>query len=142
MIIRKADAETEAGVLPSAELIEAMGKYMEEMVKAGVLLGGDGLHRSAKAARIKFSGGKPTVKDGPFTEVKELLAGYSIIQVKSREEALEWVKRWPPIDGHGEVELELRQILEAEDLGPELTADQRMREVRLRAESAAAAAKK
>jgi PhnB protein len=117
MIIRKADPETEAGAMASEELIEAMAKYNEEMINAGVLLGGDGLQPSSKGARIKFSNGRPTVTDGPFTEAKEMIAGYTLIQAASREEALEWVKRWPTLDGHGNVELELRQLYELEDLG-------------------------
>lgn len=137
MIIRKADKETEAGVLPSEQLFTAMMKYNEELVKAGVMLDGQGLHASSKGARIKFSGGKPTVVDGPFTETKELIAGFTMIQVKSREEAIEWVKRWPAIDGHGEVELELRQVFEAEDFGPEFTPELREQEERLRAQSSA-----
>src|SRR5215216_2708137 len=105
MIIRKADPETEAGALPTHELIAEMGKYNEEMVNAGVMLSGDGLRPSSQGARVKFSGGKPSVIDGPCTETKELSAGFSIIKVGSREEAIEWVKRWPPIDGGGEVEI-------------------------------------
>lgn len=119
MIIRKADAETEAETNPaegvSQELLSQMMSYNEEMAKAGVLIGGDGLMPSSRGFRIKFKGGKPTVVDGPFAEAKELVAGYTLIQVGSREEALEWVKKWPPLDGHGEVELELRQIYESED---------------------------
>src|SRR5947209_8729610 len=95
MIIRKADKETEAGLLPSGELLAAMMKYNEEMVNAGVMLQGEGLQSSSKGARIKFSGGKPTVIDGPFAETKELIAGFSIIRVNSKEKAIEWVKRWP-----------------------------------------------
>jgi hypothetical protein len=136
MIIRKADAETEAGVMPSHELLAAMGAYMEELNAAGVLLAGEGLQGSDKGARIKFSGGKPTVIDGPFAEAKELIAGYAIIQVGSREEAIDWVKRWPPLDGHGEVELELRQIFEAADFGPEFTPELREAEDRMRAQAA------
>ncbi|HYR07700.1 MAG TPA: YciI family protein [Longimicrobium sp.] len=117
MIIRKADPETEAGAMASEELIEAMAKYNEEMINAGVLLGGDGLQPASKGARIKFSNGRPIITDGPFTEAKEMIAGYTLIQVASREEALEWVKRWPTLDGHGNVELELRQLYELEDLG-------------------------
>jgi hypothetical protein len=134
-IIRKADKETEAGMLPNQELFAAMMKYNEELVKAGVMLDGQGLQPSAKGARVKFSGGKPTVIDGPFTETKELIAGFSMIQVKSKEEAIEWVKRWPSIDAHGEVELEIRQVFEAEDFGPEFTPEIREQEERLRAES-------
>ena len=128
MIIRKADKDTEAGVLPSEELIAAMGKYNEELVNAGAMLVGEGLQASSKGARVKFSAGRPRVIDGPFTEAKELIAGYSIIQVNSKEEAIEWVKRWPPIDGDGEVEIEIRQLFELEDFGPS-EAIERMREV-------------
>ena len=131
-VIRKADAKTEAGAMPSRELLAAMGKYMEEMVKAGVMLGGDGVQPSSKGARVKFSHGVPTVIDGPFTETKELLAGYCILQAKSREEAIEWLKKWPPIDGDGEIELEIRQILEADDFGPEFTPELREAEDKLR----------
>jgi hypothetical protein len=128
LIIRKADTSTEAGVAPTEELIAAMGRYNEEMVKAGVMLSGDGLQPSSKGARVKFSGGKPRVIDGPFTESKELVAGFSILQVDSKEEAIEWVKRWPQIDGGGEVEIEIRQLFELEDFGPGEAID-RMREV-------------
>ena len=117
MIIRKADRETEAGMKPSEELIAAMARYHEEMVDAGVLRAGEGLQPSAKGARVKFSRGKPKVIDGPFTESKELIAGVSLIEVGSKEEALEWVKRWPTIDGNGEVEIEIRQVYELSDLG-------------------------
>ncbi|MGV3723377.1 MAG: YciI family protein [Actinomycetota bacterium] len=137
MIIRKADAQTEAGVMPSEALLAAMGKYMGELVKAGILLGGEGLQPTSKGARIKFSGGKPTVIDGPFPEAKELIAGYALIQVASREEALDWVTRWPGLDGDGEVELELRQIFEAEDFGEEFTPELREAEERMRVEVAA-----
>jgi hypothetical protein len=128
MIIRKADNETEAGVMPSEELIAAMGKYNEEMVKAGVMLDGSGLKPSAKGARVRFSRGKPTVIDGPFAETKELIAGFSILQVNSRDEAIEWVRRWPQIDGHGNVEIEIRELYELEDFGPSEAID-RMREL-------------
>jgi hypothetical protein len=130
MIIRKADQKTEAGVMPSEELLAAMGKYNEEMVKAGVLVGASGLQGSSKGARVKFSRGKPTVIDGPFAEAKELIAGYSIIQVKSRQDAIDWVKRWPPLDGDGNVEIEIRQVFELEDFGPS-EAVKRMRKVGL-----------
>jgi hypothetical protein len=132
MILRKADRETEAGVLPTQELLAAMGKYMEEMGQAGVLLAGEGLHPSSKGARIKFSGGKPTVIDGPFAETRELIGGFCIIQVKSKAEAIDWIKRWPSVDGHGELELEIRQLLEAEDFGPEFTPELRKQEERIR----------
>lgn len=128
MIIRKADRNTEAGVMPTEELIAAMGKYNEEMVKAGVLVDASGLQRSSKGARVKFSKGKPTITDGPFAEAKELIAGYSIIQVKSRQEAIDWVKRWPALDGEGNVEIEIRQMFELEDFGPS-EAVERMRDV-------------
>jgi hypothetical protein len=136
MILRKADKKTEAGVLPDGKLLEAMMKYNAEMVNAGVMLAGEGLHPTAKGARIKFSGGKPKVIDGPFTEAKELIAGFTMIEVKSREEAIEWVKRWPGIDGDGEVELELRQVFEATDFGPELSPALREQEARLREQAA------
>jgi hypothetical protein len=128
MIIRRADDETEAGAVLSKELLEAMVKYNEEMIRAGVMLQGEGLDTSSKGARVKFSGGKPRVIDGPFAETKELIAGFSIIQVKSKEEAVEWVKRWPPIDAHGEFEIEIRRVLETEDFGGEFTADLRRQE--------------
>ncbi|WP_211444637.1 YciI family protein [Collimonas humicola] len=132
MIIRKADKATEAGEMPSEELLTAMIKYNEEMIQAGVMLAGEGLQPSAKGARIKFAGGKPTVLDGPFAETKELIAGFTMIQVKSKQEALEWVKRWPPLDAGGGVELELRQVFEAEDFGDELTPELRETEERQR----------
>jgi hypothetical protein len=135
MIIRKADRDTETGVMPSEQLLTDMMKYNEEMVNAGVMLAGEGLQPSAKGFRVKFSKGKPKVIDGPFTEAKELIAGFSIIQVRSREEALEWVKRWPASDANGEVELEVRQIFEAEDFGPEFTPELRAKEEELRAKS-------
>jgi len=135
MIIRKADKDTEAGVLPSTELLAAMMKYNEELVKAGVMLQGEGLQGSSKGARVKFSKGKPMVMDGPFAETRELIAGFTMIQVKSKAEAIEWVKRWPALDGHGEAEIEIRQVFEAEDFGPELTPEIRQQEERLRAEA-------
>ena len=121
MIIRKADRETEAWAKPSKALVDAMMAYNEEMIRAGVMLGGDGLKPSIRGARIKFSKGKPKVTDGPFAEAKELVAGYTIIEVASREEALGWAKRWPAEDGEGEVELELRELYEADDFGDEAT---------------------
>jgi hypothetical protein len=136
VILRKADQNTERGALPTQELVTAMMAYNEEMIKAGVMVGGDGLQPSAKGARITFSGGKPTVVDGPFTEAKELIAGYTLIEVKSREEAIEWVKRWPALDGDGEVELELRQLYEADDFGAEFTPEIRKQEELLRAQAA------
>lgn len=133
MIIRKADAETEAGALPSEELFTAMMKYTDELMKAGVMRAGEGLQPTSKGARVKFSNGKPTVTDGPFAEAKELIAGFSIIEVESREEAIAWLKRWPPEDGNGNVELELRQFYEADDFGEEFTPGWREQEERLRA---------
>ncbi len=117
IILRKADGDTEAGMMPGDELITAMGKYNEEMIKAGVMLAGDGLKPSSAGTRVRFSGGKPTVIDGPFAEAKELVAGFSIIDVKSKEEAIEWVRRWPPIDGNGNVEIEIRPLYELSDFG-------------------------
>jgi hypothetical protein len=136
MILVKADKNSEAGVMPSEKLFAAMGKYNEELVKAGVLLAGEGLHPSSKGARVKFSGSKRTVIDGPFTEAKELIAGFWLFQVKSKEEAIEWVKRCPnPMEG--ESEIELRQVFEAEDFGAEFTPELREAEERLRAQVAA-----
>lgn len=137
MILRLADKDTEAAVMPSEELLTAMGKYMEDLAKAGVLLGGEGLHPSSRGARVDFKHGKPTVIDGPFAEAKELIAGYTMLQVKSEEEALEWVKRWPALDAGGNVRLEIRRVFEAEDFGAEFTPEAREREDRLRAELAA-----
>lgn len=132
MIIRKADQNTEAGVMPSEQLLTAMVKYNQELMDAGMLLAGEGLQPSAKGARVKFSGGKPTVIDGPFAEAKELIAGFTMIQAKSKEEAIEWVKRWPALDGDGEVELEIRQVFEADDFGAEFTPELREAEERQR----------
>jgi hypothetical protein len=134
MILRKADQNTEAGALPSEKLLAAMGQYMEEMVKAGILLAGEGLRPTSEGVRVKFSHGKPSVTDGPFAEAKELVAGWSLIQVDSLEEAIKWVKRWPAEDGDGEVEIEIRRLYEAEDFGPEFTPALREQEERLRAQ--------
>src|ERR1700704_1982031 len=117
MIIRKADQNTEAGVLPGADVIAAMIRYNEEMLEAGVMLQGLGLQDSSKGVRVKFPNGRPLVIDGPFAETKELIAGFSMIQVKSKEEAIEWVKRWPAEDVG--VELELRPVHEPEEFAPE-----------------------
>ncbi|HEY4595198.1 MAG TPA: YciI family protein [Thermoanaerobaculia bacterium] len=136
MIFRKADKDTEAYVMPTERLLAEMGKYMEEMANAGILLGGEGLHPSSKGSRVKFSGGKPSVTDGPFAETKELVAGYGLIQVNSLQEAIDWTKRWPAIDGDGDVELEIRQVFEAADFGEEFTPELREREERLRAQVA------
>jgi hypothetical protein len=136
MIIRKADQDTEAYVMPTERLLTEMGKYMEEMANAGLLRAGEGLHPTSKGSRVKFSSGKPSVIDGPFAETKELIAGYSMIQVNSKQEAIEWAKRWPAIDGDGDIELEIRQVFEAEDFGAEFTPELREQEERLRAQVA------
>lgn len=133
MIIRKADEQTEAGVMPSEQQIAEMMAYNEQLVRAGVMLDGQGLHPSSNASRITFRDGSPTIVDGPFSETKELIAGFTIIEVKSREEALEWVKRWPEAN----VELELRQIFSAEDFGDEFTPELQAREAELREASGA-----
>ena len=133
MIIVRADKNTEAGVMPSEKLLTDMGKYNEELVKAGVLLGMEGLQPSSKGARVRFSGAKRTVIDGPFTETKELIAGYWLFQTKSLEEAIEWVKRCPnPLEG--DAEIEIRQVFEADDFGAEFTPELREQEERLRAQ--------
>ena len=128
MVIVKADKNSEAGVLPSHELLAEMGKFNVELVKAGVMLAGEGLKASSKGARVKFSGNKRTVTDGPFTETKELVAGFWLWQVRSKEEAIEWLKRAPFREG----EVEIRQVFEAEDFGPEFTPELREQEERLR----------
>jgi hypothetical protein len=135
MILIKADKNTEAGVLPDEKLLTEMGKFNEELSKAGVLLAGEGLHPSSKGARVKFSGQKRTVIDGPFTETKELLAGFWLWKVKSKEEAIEWVKRCPNPTG-GEPEIEIRQVFELDDFGPALTPELREQEERVWAEAA------
>jgi hypothetical protein len=133
LLIRKADKSTEAGVMPSQQLLTDMSKYMQEMSKAGILLAGEGLQPSSKGSRVKFSSGKPsTVIDGPFAETKELIAGFSMIQVKSKQEAIEWVKRWPTLDADGNVEIEIRQLFEAEDFGPEFTPEMRAAQEKMR----------
>jgi hypothetical protein len=121
MIVGKATKETEAGILPTAEAFAAMGKWNDELVKAGVLLAAEGLSPTSKGARVKFSGDKRTVIDGPFAETKELIAGFSIIQVNSLEEAIEWVKRAPNISADGESEIEIRKLMDIEDFGDEFT---------------------
>jgi hypothetical protein len=131
MVIVKATAESEAGVMPSQEMLAAMGQYNEELVKAGVMLAGEGLHPSSRGARVRFSGDKRSVIDGPFAETKELIAGFWILQCKSREEVIEWVKRCPnPMPGDSEIEI--RQIFEASDFGPEFTPELQEQEERLR----------
>jgi hypothetical protein len=140
MVIVKANKDSEAGVMPNEKLLAEMGKFNEELVKAGVMLAGEGLHPSSKGARVRFSGSKRTVIDGPFTEAKELVAGFWIFQVKSKEEAIEWVKRSPnPFEG--ESEIEIRQVFEDADFGAEFTPELREQENRLRAEMAAKAKK-
>ena len=135
MVLVKATKNSEAGKLPSQELLSAMMKYNEELVKAGIMLAGEGLHPSSKGARVRFSGSKRTVIDGPFAETKELVAGYWLWQCKSREEAIEWVKRCPnPMPGE-DSEIEIRQLFEAEDFGAELTPELREKEEQLRAQS-------
>jgi hypothetical protein len=132
MVIVKATKNSENGVMPSEQLLTEMGKYNEELVKAGIMLAGEGLHPSAKGKRIRFSGGKRTIVDGPFTETKELVAGYWLWQVKSIEEAVEWARRCPnPMPGE-EGELEIRPVFEAEEFGAEFTPELRAQEERLR----------
>jgi len=136
MILIKADKNSEAGVLPDQKLLTEMGKFNEELVKAGVMLAGEGLQPSSKGARVKFSGKNRSVIDGPFSETKELIAGFWLWQCKSKEEAIEWVKRCPnPMEGESEVEI--RQVFENEDFGAEFTPELRAQEDRIRAEIAA-----
>ena len=136
MVIVKASKGSEAGVMPNQKLLAEMGKFNEELVKAGVLLAGEGLHPTSKGKRVKFAGAKRTVVDGPFTETKELIAGFWLWQVRSLEEAIEWVKRCPN-PHEGESEIEIRQVFEAEDFGAEFTPELREKEERLRAQVAA-----
>jgi hypothetical protein len=137
MVIVKADKNSEAGALPDEKLFAEMGKFNEELAKAGILLAGDGLHPSSKGARVRFSGNKRTVVDGPFSETKELIAGYWLWQVKSKEEAIEWVKRCPnPFPGT-ESEIEIRQVFAADDFGAEFTPELREQEERLAKQMAA-----
>ena len=133
MIIVKANKDSEAGIMPDEKLLSEMGKYNEELVKAGIMLAGDGLHPSSKGTRVRFSGRERTVIDGPFSETKELIAGFWLWNVKSKEEAIEWVKRCPnPMAG--ESEIEIRQVFEAADFGDEFTPELREQEERLRAQ--------
>jgi hypothetical protein len=132
MVIVKADKNSEAGVLPDKKLLADMGKYNEQLVKAGVMLAGEGLHPSSKGARVKFSDGKQTVIDGPFTESKELIAGFWLWQVKSKDDAIEWLKRAP---FGGGAEIEIRQVFEADDFGAEFTPELREQEERVRAQA-------
>jgi hypothetical protein len=133
MVIIKANKDSEEGVMPSEELLTEMGKFNEELVKAGVMLAGEGLHPSSKGARVRFSGKKRTVIDGPFPETKELIAGFWLWQVKSKEEAIEWAKRIPNPTGE-DGEIEIRQVFEAEEFGAEFTPELREQEERLRAQ--------
>src|ERR671921_906183 len=133
MVIVKADKNSEAGVLPSKELLADMGKFNEELAQAGVMLAGEGLHASSKGARVRFSGNKRTVIDGPFSETKELIAGFWLWSVRSRQEAIEWLKRAPFREG----EVEIRQVFEADDFGAELTPELREQEERVRQQVAA-----
>jgi len=135
MVIVKATRNSEAGVMPGQKLLADMGKFNEELVKAGVMLAGEGLHPSSKGARVRFSGGKRTVMDGPFAETKELIAGFWLWNVKSKEEAIEWVKRCPdPMPGE-DSEIEIRQVFESEDFGTEFTPELRAQEQRVRAQA-------
>jgi hypothetical protein len=137
MVIVKATSESEAGALPDPKLLDEMTRYNEELVRAGVMLAGEGLHPSAKGARVRFSGDRRTVIDGPFAETKELVAGFWLFRVSSREEAIEWVKRAPnPFPGQ-ESEVEIRQVFEADDFGDALTPEVRQREERLREQTGA-----
>jgi hypothetical protein len=137
MVIVKATEDSEAGILPDQKLLADMGKFNEELVKAGVMLAGEGLHPSSKGVRVKFSGNKRTVIDGPFSETKELIAGYWLFQTKSLEEAIEWVKRSPNPSPGKEAEIEIRQVFEAEDFGAEFTPELRAQEERLNKQMAA-----
>jgi hypothetical protein len=132
MLIAKATKESEAGILPKPEAFVAMQKYNEELVKAGILLAAEGLTGTSKGARVKFSGDKRTVIDGPFAETKELIAGFSIIQVKSLEEAIEWVKRAPNCSPTGEAEVEIRKVMDVEDFGDEFTPNPEIAKVKIK----------
>src|SRR5512133_3528299 len=136
MVLVKANKDSEAGVLPDKKMLTEMGRFNEELSKAGVMLAGEGLQPSSKGARVRFSGSKRTVIDGPFAETKELIAGFWLLQCKSKEEAIEWIKRSPnPFPG-GDSEIEIRQLFEAEDFGAEFTPELREQEERIRAEAA------
>jgi len=132
MIIGKATKESEAGILPKPEAFAAMGKYNDELVKAGVLLAAEGLAPSSKGARVRFSGDKRTVIDGPFAETKEVVAGFTIIQVKSLEEAIAWVKRAPNISSNGEAEVEIRKVMDLEDFGDAFTPNPEIAKIKIR----------
>ena len=133
MVIVKANADSEAGVLPDEKILTAMGRFNEQLVQAGVMLAGEGLQASSKGARVRFSGGKQTVIDGPFAETKELIAGFWLLEVRSKQEAIEWVKRAP--FGEGD-EIEIRQVFEADDFGPAFTPELQEQEARIRAQAA------
>ena len=137
MIIRRADQQTEAGAMPSEQMLTLMGNYMTEVSDAGILLAGEGLKPSSDGARVKFTNGKPRVIDGPFSETKELIAGYMLIRADSKEEAIEWAKRWPALDLEQNVELEIRQLFEEDDFGDEFTPELRKQEADIRARAAA-----
>jgi len=137
MVIVKATKSSEAGELPDEKLLKDMGNYNEELAKAGVMLAGEGLHPSSRGARVRFSGSKRTVIDGPFSETKELIAGFWLIQVKSKEEAIEWVKRSPNPSPGEEAEIEIRQVFEMDEFGAEFTPELREQEERIRAQAAA-----
>ena len=135
LVIVKASKESEAGQMPSEQLLRDMGNFNEQLVKADIMLAGEGLHPSSKGKRVRFSGDKRTVVDGPFAETKELIAGFWLLQVKSKEECIEWIKRCPAPMGPGEeAEIEIRQVFEAEDFGAEFTPELREQEERLRAQ--------
>lgn len=136
MLLRKADAKTEAGVLPKADLLEAMGHYIQDMAAADVLLSGEGLQASSKGVRVHFVDGTPTVQLGAFAAPETLLSGYFVIQVASLDDAIAWVKRWPRLDGDGSVDIEIRQLFEADDFGSELSPELRKAESCLRARAA------
>ncbi len=136
MVMVKANKDSEMGVMPDEKMLTEMGKFNEELVKAGVMLAGEGLHPTSKGARVRFSGDKRTVIDGPFAETKELIAGFWLFQVKSKEEAIEWVKRCPNPFPNGDSEIEIRQIFESEDFGAEFTPELREQEDRIRAQAA------
>ena len=137
MIIRRADQQTEAGAMPSEQMLTLMGNYMKEISDAGILLAGEGLKPSSEGARVKFTNGKPRVIDGPFSETKEVIAGYMLIRADSKEEAIDWAKRWPALDLEQNVELEIRQLFEEDDFGDEFTPELRKQEADMRAKAAA-----
>ena len=137
MIIRRADQQTEAGAMPSEQMLTLMGNYMKEISDAGLLLAGEGLKPSSEGARVKFTNGKPRVIDGPFSETKELIAGYLLIRADSKEDAIAWAKRWPALDLEQNVELEIRELFEEDDFGEEFTPELRKQEADMRAKAAA-----